>query len=311
MKTHCIGAACLFVLGIMLCACTTTTTIRPNNLALSNNDIDGGDSGERLHDMAAADLLKRGNSLLSQGNLEMAHLYFVTAVGREPENPLPHIGLGDIEFRKGHDQAALASYQKAAVLDSQNLEAVLGQIQILRGQGNPVATQEQINRAIQIAPNDIRVLTELATTYNLQGQETLAAPLFKEIAGKAPDAAAAFNNIGVNELSLGNYAFAIVNLSKAHMIDGKNEKFVNNLAMAFALYGQEDQALKLYTKTIGEAAAWNNIGYLYMTRGRYDDAERTLRKALELNPKFYSKAQENLDRLKKMRTSDSASVSGK
>jgi Flp pilus assembly protein TadD len=162
---------------------------------------------------------------------------------------------------------------------------------------------EQVSRAMKIAPNDIRVLNELAINYDLQGEEKLAAPLYREIALKNPEQAAPFNNIGVNYLSQGRYAEAIVNLSKAYLLDEKDERIRNNLAMAFALYGQENQALKLFTKTLGEAAAWNNLGYLYMTQGHYEDAERALKKALELNPKIYERAQENLDRLEQLRFS--------
>jgi len=264
-----------------------------------------------LRDMTVPDLLKTGNALLAEGKLEMARLHFLAAIGREPQNALPYVGLGDIDMRTGNSKAALANYQKASALDSQNLAATLGQVQILRDHGNLNAAHDQLSRAMQIAPNDVRVLTELAITYNIQGQESLAEPLFKEVASKAPDAAATFNNIGVNELSQGNYAFAIVNLSKAFVLDGKNEKFANNLAMAFALYGQEDQAFKLYSGTVGEAAAWNNIGYLYMTQKRFDDAGRALHKAQELNPKYYLKAQANLERLKRMRTEAESLTNGK
>lgn len=262
------------------------------------------DRGDGLRDMAVPDLLKLGNALLAEGKLDMARLHFLAAIGREAQNALPYVGLGDIDFRKGNYPAAMVSYQRAIDLDPQNLAALMGQIQILREQGNLNAAQTQLNRAMQLAPDDLRVITELAIIYNMQGQDTLAAPLFQELAVKAPDASATYNNIGINELSRGNYAFAIVNLSKAYMLDGRNETAANNLAMAFTLYGQEDQALRLYTKTVGESAAWNNIGYLYMTKKRYDDAERAFRKALDINPRYYVKAKENLDQLMLLRQAE-------
>lgn len=246
------------------------------------------------------ELIAAGFGYLAVGNASLARLHFVTALKRDPRSAWAYVGLGDVDYRSGDYPSALANFQKAGTLDPQNLSAVLGQAQALRQQGKAHAAGEQLSQALKMAPDDVRVLTELAITYDIQGQEKLAAPLYREVAAKAPDQAASYNNIGVSELSQGRYATAIVNLSKAFMLDEKNERITNNLAMAFALYGQEDQAIKLFSRTIGEAAAWNNLGYLYMTRERFDDAERALHKALELNPKFYAKAQENLDRLEQM-----------
>jgi len=250
------------------------------------------------------ELVVAGFAYLAAGNATLARLHFVSALKREPKNTWAYVGLGDIDYQSRDYPSALVNYQKAAILDANNLSAVLGQAQSLRQQGKLNAAGEQLRQALKLAPNDVRVLTELAISYDLQGQENLAAPLYQEIASKSPDEAASYNNIGVNELSQGHYAAAIVNFSKAFMLDGKDERIINNLAMAFALYGQEDQAMKLFSKTVGEAAAWNNLGYLYMTKERYDDAERALHKALELNPRFYSRAQENLDRLERLRMSN-------
>jgi Flp pilus assembly protein TadD len=246
-------------------------------------------------------LISAGYAYLAAGNASLARLHFVTALKREDRSAWAYVGLGDIDYRSQDYPSALVNYQKATVLDTKNLEAVIGQAQALRQMGKLNAAVEQLNQALKLAPNDVRVLSELAISYDLQGEEKLAAPLYQEVAVKAPDQAATYNNIGVSKLTQGQYAEAIVNFSKAYMLDGKDERISNNLAMAFALYGQEDQAMKLFGKTIGEAAAWNNLGYLYMTQGRYDEAERSLKKALVLNPKFYTRAQENLDRLERLR----------
>lgn len=259
----------------------------------------GGDSS--LVRKTPEELIAGGFAYLAAGNGTLARLHFVTALKREPESAWAYVGLGDLSYLQGDYPSAQANYQRATELDAENLSALLGQARSLRQQRKIGASAEHLNQALKLAPNDVRVLTELAINYDLQGQENLAAPLYLEIASKAPEQASSYNNIGVSELTQGHYAEAIIQFSKAFMINEKNERITNNLAMAFALYGQEDQALKLFKKTVGEAAAWNNLGYLYMTKGRYDDAERALYKALELNPKFYEKAQENLERLEQKR----------
>jgi len=261
-------------------------------------------SGESsLGQNSPEELVTVGFDYLTAGNVELAQMHFVYALKRAPKMAAAVTGLAAIDYRQGDYPAALAKYQKAEELQSNYLDAIIGQAQSYRQMGKLGDANSQVSRAMKIAPNDLRVINELAVNYDLQGEEIIAARLYHEIAAKAPDQAAPFNNIGVNYLAQGKYAEAIVNLSKAYLLNENDVRVSNNLAMAYALYGQEAQALKLFSRTVGEAAAWNNLGYLYTTQGHYEDAERALQKALELNPKFYNRAQENLDRLDQLRFS--------
>ena len=306
--TQCNILSYFFIAGIALtCLAGCTESVRKVHPMVTETPgfSMGQNNGEEssLARKNPQELVTAGFAYLSAGNINLAQMHFVYALKRDPQMPNAYIGLATIDYRQGDYPSALVKFQKVEELQPGNLEAILGQAQALRQQGKLSAANDQITRAMKIAPNDIRVLNELAINYDLQGEEKLAAQLYQEIAAKAPDQSAPFNNIGVNCLAQGKYAEAIVNLSKAFLLNEKDDRIRNNLAMAYALYGQEDQALKLFAKTLGEAAAWNNLGYLYMTQGHYDDAERALRKAMELNPKFYERAQENLDRLEQLRFS--------
>lgn len=300
---RCCSGAALFLATLTLSACSETSRMVHQQISDTPAYVKFGQTGSEssLAAKTPEQLIASGFAYHAAGNDALARLHFITALKRDPKLAWAYVGLGEIDYRGGDHPSAQANFQQATALDAKNLAAILGNARSLRQQGKLNAAAEQLNQALKLAPNDVNVLTELAINYDLQGQENLAAPLYREIAQQAPDQASSYNNIGVSELTQGRYAEAIVHFSKAFMLNDKDERITNNLAMAFALYGQEDQALKLFRKTIGEAAAWNNIGYLYMTQERFDDAERALRKALELNPKFYEKAQENLERLEQKR----------
>lgn len=250
------------------------------------------------------ELIAGGFAYLAAGNSTLARLHFVAALQKDPELAAAYNGLGRTEYLAGNYPAALAGYERAAALQPQNLDALLGQAQALRQMNKLDSAVEKINAAMKLVPNDFRVLSELAVTYDLQGQERLSAPLYQELVRQAPDQAATFNNLGINYLALNQYPEAVSAFHRAYELDQQDVRIRNNLAMAFALQGSEDQAMRLFRETVGEAAAWNNLGYLYMTRKRYDDAERALKKAMELNPKFYARAQENLDRLNRLRQAE-------
>jgi len=290
---------------LFLCTGCTETTRRARPLVIDtpaySSDGIGADSSSGLTQKTTKEMTSAGFAYLAAGNGTMARIHFISALKKDDSNPWAYIGLGDISYLAGDYPSAQANYDKAASLDESNLAAILGQSQSLRQQGKSKEAMKMVEKAKALGPNDVRVLTEQAINYDLQGEEELATPIYQEIAKRTPEQASAFNNIGVNELSQGHYAESISNFSKAYLLDGKDMRIANNLAMAFALYGQEDQAIKIFTKSIGVAAAWNNLGYIYMTQGKFDEAEIALNKAIELNPKFYERAQENLDRLEQLR----------
>lgn len=262
------------------------------------------DKQQSLTSRNPEELVFGGHAYLAAGNPTLARLHFVTALQKDPQSAEAYYGLGRVEYTTGNYQLALNSYERATVLQPKSIGPLLGQAQVLRQMNKYDSAIEKINAAMKLAPNDFRVLSELAVTYDLQGQERLAAPLYQELIRQAPDQAAIFNNLGINHLARNEYLEAVAAFHRAFELDSRDVRIRNNLAMAFALQGSEDQALRLFRETVGEAAAWNNLGYLYMTGKRYDEAERALTKAVELSPKYYPRAQENLDRLRKLRQSE-------
>jgi tetratricopeptide (TPR) repeat protein len=90
-------------------------------------------------------------------------------------------------------------------------------------------------------------------------------------------------------------------LSRSLRIEPDNVYAQNNLAIAYALSGNEERAIQLFTSAADKAIAYNNIGYLLMETGEWNRAERAFTSALELNPRFYVRAQNNLDQLKRMK----------
>jgi tetratricopeptide (TPR) repeat protein len=68
--------------------------------------------------------------------------------------------------------------------------------------------------------------------------------------------------------------------------------------------GRYEEALEVFKKNGDEAAAYNNLGYVFMIEGKNKEAIEAFEKALEIKPGFYLKAYENL---KKAKTAHSSS----
>lgn len=253
------------------------------------------------------ELVSAGFAFLSNKNLKIAELHFMTAINKDPKMVDAYIGLGRTEMLKGNYSGALSAFSKASELKPDSLPALIGEAQAFRYDGKLDAAIKKINAAIVIAPEDINVLKELALIYDLMGKENLSAPLYLEIVNMAPDEATSHNNLGLNYMVRGEYEQAINSFMQALALDRNNSRIKNNLASAYLLSGDQENAISIFKGTVGEAEAYNNIGYLYMTQGRFDEAEQALNKALQINPRYYVRAQENLDLLHEMRRKAQAS----
>lgn len=259
------------------------------------------DDIEPLQTKPAQELVNAGFIYLANRNLKIAELHFTTALSKDPKNVEAFIGLGRTEIIKGNNSAALMHFAKATQLDPHSVPALVGEAQALRFEGRLNAATQKINTAMMIDPENISVLQELAMIYDMTGRENLSAPIYQEIVEKSPDRAASHNNLGLNYMVRGEYPESIRAFLQAYELDRNNKMIKNNLASAYLLYGDRENALKIFTSTVGEAAAYNNIGYLLMTQGEFDEAEKALRTAIAINPRFYVRAQENLDKLDALR----------
>lgn len=298
------------LVAVLLLACTAACTqvADPYHQKIAKLTVlekgENDSSLDRVANLSAAELTEKGNAYLSRGSLELARLHFSAALQKEPEATAPLAGLGEVFLARGNSVRAREIFNTVLEKDPQNTVAILGLAKIARNQGDYTTAESFLENLHATYPDDPTITSELATTYDSIGQDKLllAEPLHKKVLDLEPGRSVGYNNLGFNYLLQGRYADAISMFSHALTIDPANVRYKNNLATAFLLSNQELRALQLFEDTLGKPAAYNNIGYLYMTQGSWDKAEKAFRKALELNPVFYMRAQQNLDRLKSLRS---------
>jgi len=254
----------------------------------------------RLKELPVDTLIQNGYEALAKGNQQMAQIHFLMAAEKDPASAAAFTGLGQTWQMSGNSTSARSAFNKALQLDPEHLPALLGLGRLNRDEGNFDAAFENLSKAMALQPENSVVLTELATTYDLSGKEKLAEPLYLKVVELKPSSPA-YNNLGFNYMLQGRYPEAVSALQKSLSLDAKNQRARNNLASAYALNGNEPEALELFESVVGKAPAYNNLGYIYMTQGEWDKAEQAFRKALDLNPRFYMRAQENLERLQRIR----------
>ncbi len=287
---------------LFFCACSASaprTNYRTSLPADSRQETTRGEA-KGMKDKSAQLLARQGMSYLENGNLSLARLHLVAALGKE-EKFLPALsGMGEVSFREG-DLRQSENYFRAALAQSpEHVPALVGLGKIYRSGGHNEKALENFQNALYLQPADPEILTEMAITHDLAGAPKKAEPLHRQVAELKSDNTS-YNNLGFNYLLQERYPEAIEAFRNAMKFNSRDRRTLNNLAMSHALNGQEREALKIFEKSIGEAAAWNNLGYVYMTAGLWEKAEKAFRKALDLEPKFYVRASENLKQLQSLK----------
>ena len=300
----------LFVMMIVLISGCTQSVRKVSYTSDEVTPLDSlspSDDASSMQNKSVQDLVTAGFIYLANQNLKIAELHFGAAIKKDPNTVDAYIGLGRTEMLKGNYSGAMVRFAKARELDPRSIYALTGEAQALRSEGQLNAAIKKINEAMAIEPGDINVLKELAMIYDLMGKENLSGPLYHEIIAIAPDQAASHNNMGLNYMVRGDYPEAVLSFLQAFALDKDNLRIKNNLASAYLLNGDKEQALDIFKATVGEAGAYNNVGYLLMTQRHFDEAEQAFKKAMQINPSYYVRAQENLDKLQGMRNTARAS----
>ncbi|MBE0598421.1 MAG: tetratricopeptide repeat protein [Desulfuromonadales bacterium] len=311
MRSWCISLS----LALLLAGCSTSVTNRPNfgspDLAMLESNL-AADEGARLEQLPLPALLQQGSDYLAQGNLALARLHFLMAIKKDSASAAAFTGFGNVEAKAGDLQKAEIAYRLALRTDPDYVPALLPLARLQRSAGNLEGALELLQQATTLQPGNPEILSELGIALDQLERFAEAEQLHLKATAHRPEIASTFNNLGFHYLQRERYEQAIPPLQKALRLDPRNEMTRNNLAVGYLLMGEAERALQLFKESVGEAAAWNNIGYLYMTQGNRKLAEKAFREALALNPQFYVQAKNNLDDLqRRMAQTDEPFVPGR
>ena len=134
--------------------------------------------------------------------------------------------------------------------------------------------------------------------YDKQKRYPLAIREYNRAIRLRPQEGFLYNNLGVSHLLAGKYKNAVADFYNALQRNYFDSKVYNNLGLALARVGQYREALDAFRKGGDEAQANNNPGCIYMERDEYGKAVTCFEKAIEINPTFYIKAKDNLEKAK-------------
>jgi Flp pilus assembly protein TadD len=244
--------------------------------------------------MSIEDYEKLGDAHFQQGDLQMAKVQYEKVLNVAPEIIPVRYKIAVIYLEKGQAQDAYDQFHEILDYDLNFALAYEGMGRALLKMEKDVEAEQEFHAALLYD-------SELWTSTNYLGivadrryAHKDAIHLYEVALEKKAKNPAILNNLGMAYYLDEQYESAARTLQLALQSGGKNGKIANNLGLALAKLGHYDLAYDAYTRGMGPAKAYNNLGVAFLEERRYARASRCFEKAIDMQPTYYEKAKENL-----------------
>ncbi len=187
-----------------------------------------------------------------------AKTHLARALELDPEFPLALLSLAELEAKQGKEERAKSYVLKAHQQVDRVTPTERYRIEIAAAQttGKSKDVHRLVDEYFSNYPRDPWILQFVAGRTLRDGKVEEADALYERILKISPDSCAAYNQLGYSAARRGDFARAEQHFKKYAFIAGR------------------------------QANPYDSLGELYLNTGRYDEAEDSLRKALEIKPDF-------------------------
>lgn len=253
---------------------------------------------KKLPPMTARDHERLGDQYLKQGDADRAFVQYDKALKLEKNQTRIRYKMAIIFLRRKLPNEAAKEFKEILRIDGNYAPAFEGMGQALMQMEEYDEAEKYFRRGLCLNPELWRSHNFLGVIYARQLDFDKAIAEYQAAIAIKPDEGILFNNYGLSHYLKGEYEKAAKAFMEALKTEASNRKIHNNLALALGRLGRHEEALEAFKRGGDEAAAYNNIGSIYLVQGKYQEAIKAFEKAIKIKPSFYVKANENLRRAK-------------
>jgi tetratricopeptide (TPR) repeat protein len=229
------------------------------------------------------------------GNHQQALAAFETASALEPANPAHHAAIGSVQWEMGRFAQAADAWGKALALDPVDLKVMERLAHAYARMGDPAAALEIFkDLATRGDPESASVWQawrEAGRAALALGELDRARSLLTKALKRAPTDPESYSLVGALADQLGKSQQALDAYQRAAELAPVERAYQLQLVDALTKSGRNLDAVSVWQRLMDEAddidqaaAMLVQMGKLYARAGRYQDAERVFRSALEQSP---------------------------
>jgi len=222
------------------------------------------------------------------GRLDEAERLYQKVLQADPDHLVSLLMLGIIAFRKGNNDAAIVSLNKAIAIKPDYAEAHGNLGTVLFEAGRFDEAVASYRSFIEIKPGIAEAHFNLGNAYIRAGRPDEAIASYKEALAIKPEFAHAHFNLGNAYKDSEQLNMAIDSYRNALAVGPDNYEAHNNIGNAYKDLRQFDEAVTCYRNALAIkpdcVEAYGNLGAAYTAMGLLEEAIQCLQKALVLNP---------------------------
>lgn len=217
---------------------------------------------------SAVGIANRNNSFLmlaheiaDQGDHHAAIPLYRRAHKFQPDSAAPLVGLGSSLASIGQYNEAVEAYQLAVSKNGQNVDALRGLGSSFLALNRPTRALPYLQQAVRFSPTDVDALSSLAVALDMQGHREASLEVYKDGLAIDPDNLKILNNYGLSLALQSRHDESIAVLKQAAQHRDAGATHRQNLAMAYALSGNETMSARLLSIDSGPDLTNENLNY--------------------------------------------------
>jgi len=241
-----------------------------------------------LNPANASALNNLGRLMLADKDIEPAIALLLRAINCDPSLAPARNNLGNALLSAGKPGEALDEFRAALALDPSSASAQLNLAQTLHALGELPRARAAYERFLELSPHDCRGLTQFGVLLATQSEFPAAVQCFEAALRTDSTLTSAWVNLAFVQLACRNFGISIDSCKRALELcpDLQHARYVR--ALSLLACGETVAALEdleyLVELEPGFSEAAANLGVVYLSLRRFDEAGRIFRSLLDDYP---------------------------
>lgn len=233
-------------------------------LSMTACSSDFGESASRGDSYEAS--VHQADDARKSGDLDSAIPLYGRALQIDPEGVEAKLGLGQSFLAIGASEEAAAQFREVLAKRSSDPAARRGLAAALIAMGQPTLAEQQLATVLQADARDYRALNAMGVALDMQGRHADAQGKYRQGIELAPDYLALRSNLGLSLAISGHSQEAIAQLVPLAAARGADGRVRQNLAFAYAMAGDLENALQVSRQDLTEQSAQRQLSYFMQLR---------------------------------------------
>jgi Flp pilus assembly protein TadD len=254
-----VAHAALCIAGAILAASCGTTLKR------SEASADWTTALKQAHSQSVS-VLRLARASRANGDFASAINLYRSATSVEGADPEVLVELGDTLVDAGSMDESIEVYQKAEKNDATRLNALLGLQQAHLSLGNLDQALRCADEALELAPEDRRVLIGRGVTLDFLDRHPEAQAAYRAVLVSAPHSIAARNDLALSLALTRKYDEAVELMKPMAQSSTATPRIRQNLALIYGLAGDKTRADALSRVDLDASTAQGNLRFFDFAR---------------------------------------------